>query len=117
MALLTRDEILACRTFGGESLNIPELGGEIRIGRMNGTARDKWEKFVRALDKRSETEDNYRAMIVASCVIDEEGNPLFSALDLEAIGRLPHNVLDQIIEAYQRLNGLQDQDVKEALKN
>lgn len=118
MALLTKEAILAASDLRFETVAVPEWGGEVRIRAWNGTARDEYEQsLVLDRDEKSKNIRNVRARIVAFSVVGEDGELLFSAADIEALGKKSAKALDRVFEKVQKLNALSDQDVEALEKN
>ena len=115
MTVLTRDVLLGATTPPVEEVNIPELGGMVRVRGMTGGERDAFE--ASCLTGRGRKRDfnmkNVRAKMVAFCCIDDAGNRLFSDGDLEGLGAIRADVLDKLFSAAQRLSGMRDEDVEE----
>lgn len=113
--LLTREAILAAgATLPRETVAVPEWGGEVIVTTMTGAARDEWEQSIVTNGRKVE---NVRAKLVAATVIDEEGRRLFSADDVQALGRLSSAALDRVCKAAQRLNGLTAEELESAKGN
>lgn len=113
--LLTREAILAAgATLPRETVAVPEWGGEVIVATMTGAARDEWEQSIVTNGRKVE---NVRAKLVAATVIDEEGRRLFSADDVQALGRLSSAALDRVCKVAQRLNGLTAEELESAKGN
>ena len=48
------------------------------------------------------------ARIVVWATLNEDGAPLFSSDDVQAVADLPHRILDPIVNVAMRLSGLED---------
>jgi hypothetical protein len=59
---------------------------------------------------------NATAKLVASCIVTEDGEPLFTMDDIDALGQKSGAALNRVFEAAQRLSGLSDEDLEEAGK-
>lgn len=119
MALLTREQILGVEDLGHEDVNVPEWGGVVRVGMLTGTERDAFEQVivVRQGKKTHMNLDNIRARLVALCVVDGDGQRVFSETDVKALGRKSAVALNRVFEVAQRLNGLTDEDMEELAGN
>ena len=119
MPILTRDAILAAVDIKTETVAVPEWGGEVLVGAMNGAARDEWEQsLIRRVGSKSEPNlANVRARLVAATVVDENGQRMFSADDVEALGQKSSAALERVCKVAQRLNGLGDADLEELKGN
>lgn len=119
MALLTREQILGVEDLGHEDVNVPEWGGVVRVGMLTGAERDAFEQaiVVRQGKKTHMNLDNIRARLVALCVVDGDGQRVFSETDVKALGRKSAVALNRVFEVAQRLNGLTDEDMEELAGN
>jgi len=119
MGLLTRDAILAASDIKSEEVEVPEWGGTVRVAMMSGAARDAWEQslVIREGTRTRPNLANTRARLAAATVIGEDGQPLFSADDIAALGAKSTAALDRICKAAQRLNGIGAEAMEEAKGN
>jgi hypothetical protein len=119
MALLTREQILAADDLKRETVPVPEWGGDVIVKSLTGAERDEFEdSVVRQRGKSRELNlRNARARLVSLSLVDEAGSRLFSAGDVEQLGRKSAAALDRVFGAAQRLSGLTEQDVDELAKN
>ena len=113
MAYLTREAILAAEDKQYEDIAVPEWGGTVRIVGLTGTERDKLEASVVGKTGKNLNLTNFRARLVALCVVDDSGSRLFSDMDIAALGRKSAAALERIFSVSQRLSGLSDEDVAE----
>lgn len=119
MAYLTRDQILQAQDLPAENVHVPEWGGVVRVRGLTGAERDKFEAsiVVRKGDKTEFNPENMRAKLCAMCIVDEQGNRLFSDDDIKALGKKSAAALDRVFQVAQRLSGLQPGAVEEMVKN
>jgi hypothetical protein len=123
MPVLTREQILQAQDLPTEAVEVPEWGGSIYVRGLSGTERDAFEASVIAprLDKNGSSGSmdmrNIRAKLAALCIVDENGERLFTDKDVEALGRKSASALDRVFSAAQRLSGLSPKDVEELAKN
>lgn len=119
MTLLSREAILAAEDVKTEEVEVPEWGGSVLVKGLTGADRDALEASVMVLkgQKQSLNLTNYRARLVACCIVDETGARIFSPGDLEALGRKSAAALDRVAAAARRLSGISDEDEEELAKN
>jgi hypothetical protein len=119
MALLTREQILAADDLKREAVAVPEWGGDVIVKSLTGAERDEFEdSVVRQRGKNRELNlKNARARLVSLSLVDESGQRLFSAGDVELLGRKSAAALDRVFGAAQKLSGLTEQDIDELAKN
>lgn len=116
MALLNKDQILAADDIKYKIVEVPEWGGEVRVKGLTGTERDEFEaKSIQTKNgQRKENLENFRARLVALCVVDEDGRRLFvSPFDVAQLGRKSVAALQRVFNACQELNALTDEDVED----
>lgn len=116
---LSRDEIFRKHDILTEEVEVPEWGGSVTVRGMTGRQRDAWEaSFQKRQGKRTITDiDNVRAKLVAFCVVDVEGNRLFTDGDVEELGGKSAAALDRIADVAARLSGIAEEDVEELVGN
>ena len=126
--MLTRDQILAAQDITTEEVIVPQWGGIVLVRGMSGTERDAFEASVvveqpvksnnraQRRAKRGQTEfkvnrENLRAKVCAWCIVDENGDRLFSDGDVEAIGAKSGAAIDTVYNLAARLSGISDDDI------
>lgn len=113
--MLTREQILAADDRHYEVVEVPEWGGSVRVATMTGAQRDAFEASL--LSGGAPDLTNARAKLVAYCCVDDSGNPLFTAADVEALGRKSAAALNRVAEVARRLNLLGEEGVEAAKGN
>jgi hypothetical protein len=102
-------------------LEVPEMGGSIRLREMSGTERDQFEvaAFREGADGKQKVDPMFlRARLVASCLVDDKDNRLYRADEIEQLSNdLPAGILARLFEAAQKLNGVDSKAVENAEKN
>jgi hypothetical protein len=120
--LLSRDAILAAASamqLPFEFVEVPELGGRVKVLGMTGAQRDAWEAscITGRGKKRDFNAKNIRARLAVRTLVNEQGTRLFNDGDADVLGQLPAAALNRIYEAAQRVNGISDEDVDELGKS
>lgn len=117
--MLTRDQILSSDDLGREKVDVPEWSGEVYVRTMTGSERDMYElKMLDAQKKGGITGiQDIRATLAALTVCTDDGAPIFSLSDIEALGRKSCAALDRVCEVAQRLNRLTAADIDELKKS
>ena len=122
--MLTRDQILQSEDIETEEVYVRQWGGTVLVRSMSGTERGLFEK-AQSVDvpsgnrnsrRRGQTNkefvgDQLRAYLVVFCVVDEEGNHLFTEQDIPAINEKSAGAIELIVEAAMRLSGLTEEEV------
>ena len=116
MPLLTREQILAAKDVATERVNVPEWGGEVIVRGLTGRNRDRFEALMTA-NKGNAMLDNACALMAAWCVVDENGQRLFTDEDVEQLGEKNARILVQLFQVAGRLSGTNQDDIKEMIKN
>ena len=116
MATLTRDDILSAK-LTTEIVEVPEWGGEVIVSEMFGTAREEYERIIFDKHGKLVSDKSLRACLVAVSVVNEAGELLFSAEDVEALGRKSSQALHRVYDVALRLNGMQPGATKSTAKN
>jgi hypothetical protein len=116
---LSRDDILKAEDRRTEEVQVPEWGGTVLVQGMSGQQRDEFEAsmLVRRGGQMVTDVANVRAKIVAWCVVDDDGQRLFTASDVDALGRKSAAALNRVHDVATRLSGLRDEDVEELTGN
>ena len=106
MGFLTREQIIGSDAVDDREYDVvecPEWGGEVRLSSITGRARDEYEQSLieqRGNDRRMNLR-NARAKLIVLTAVDENGNNLFTAEDLNALGRKSAKPLDRLFTAAQ----------------
>jgi hypothetical protein len=109
---LTRAQILAASDLPTEVVAVPEWGGDVTLRVWTGTERDKFET-EQAADKNA----NLRARVAARSIVGDDGKPLFTLADIDALGAKSGSALDRIVTAALKLNKYTTDDVEQLAKN
>lgn len=117
MPLLTREQILDADDLEYRDIEVPEWGGTVRISTMTGRARDRYEASLFQEKSQDASYDNLRARFLSYCLVDEEGNLLFSVGDLEELGRKSSAALGRVFDAASDLNATSQEGMEEVAKN
>lgn len=121
--MLGREAILQVDDLAQEVVEVPEWGGAVLVRGLTGSERDAFEQDIvqmRRNGKAMTTEidmHNIRAKLCVRCMVDEDGERLFSDADMEALGRKSAQALQRVFDVAQRLSGLTSEDVEELAKN
>ena len=117
MALLSKDEIFGASDVVTEDIEVPEWGGTVRIAVMPGWARDEYEGMLVGRGDKKGLPANIRARYVSYCIVDQNGDLMFTSKDVEALGKKSSLALDRIFDAASVLNRTNEEGMEEAAKN
>lgn len=114
--ILGRDQILAADDLKREQVEVPEWGGTVIVAALSGTQRDAWEASIVTSEGRPNLR-NMRAKLVSVSVVDEAGQQIFSAADVEALGAKSAAALERVAKVAQRLSKLGNEQLEELRGN
>ena len=109
------DAIMAVDDRPIEILDVPEWKGKVRLRGLTGAGRDEYEASTVVIrDGRAWPDtENARAKLVARCIVNAEGEPIFTQHDVHRLGQKGAAGLDRVWSACLRLSGLSEEDMKE----
>lgn len=114
--MLTKEQILGSKDRKTETVPVPEWGGDVTIMEMSGAQRDALDGLMASRydhkNGRMLSTKDLRAKMVILSVVNQDGTPMFSDKDMKDIGEKSGLVLDRLVVAINKLNGLDD-DAKE----
>ena len=114
---LSREDILGA-TLEKTTLNVPELGGDVRLQEFTGRTRAKLDMFY--MNSKDKLEDAYqldKGYLAALSIIDDEGNLIFTEKEAGLLAdKLSSITLDRIANAVKKLNKLDGEEVEAAAK-
>jgi hypothetical protein len=123
MPLLSRGDILEAKDAATEEVDLSDLpgyAGAVLIRGMTGRERDEFETSMLEPGRGGRMMPNTvntRAKVVARCAVDEDGNRLFTAADVQALGEKNGAAIDRMFEAAARLSGLADREREDAKRD
>lgn len=120
MSLLTRAAILAAEDLKSIDVPCPEWGGDVRLRSLTAAQKDDFDASLgefNAAGTRVVNLHNMRAKLLAVSIVGEDGEPLFTATDIESLGAKSSAPIGRLFEAAQRLNGMLPDAVEAAAKN
>ena len=117
---LSKEDILKAEDRTTEEVDVPEWGGSVLVLGMTGRERDAYEVSLRDQrtgQRRPDALSNIRAKIVVRCVVDDDGNRLFTEADIAALGEKSAAAIDRVFDVAARLSGLSDDDQGEMTRD
>lgn len=111
MALLTREDLLSADRrpkCPQETVPVPALGGDVIVRGLTASEQDDFDakRSIGDGDNRRLDVRNFRARLVARCLVDETGARLLGDHETAVIGDLPSEVVQPLFEVAVRLNGM-----------
>ena len=105
--LLNKAQILEVKDLPFLDVDVPEWGGTVRIQGMKAADRDSFESSIyKTVDGKPVLQhENFRAKLLARCLVDENGERLFSEKEIEELGSKSAKVVQFLFDEAQKLNG------------
>lgn len=118
MSLISRSEFLKPLQVPRERVDLPEFGPDKHciVWGFNAKERTDFELSLQT-SKGKLNLKQVRERLIVACVRDEQGNKLFTADDIEAIGEQSSQVVQRIFNVAMRLSGFSDSDVEKLAGN
>lgn len=116
---ITKADIVAFNDLKSETIEVPEWGGSVTIRRMTGGERDAYEADIFE-SKGSQLQlkrENFRAKLIARCLVDDNGERMFSDGEIAALSKKSAAALDRLFAVCQRLNGMTGAEQEKIEKN
>lgn len=116
---ITKADIVAFNDLKSETIEVPEWGGSVTIRRMTGGERDAYEADIFE-SKGSQLQlkrENFRAKLIARCLVDDNGERMFSDGEIAVLSKKSAAALDRLFAACQRLNGMTGAEQEKIEKN
>ena len=123
MPILNKDDILNATDFKVEPVEVPEWGKDAIVYVRTISAKDKDSLDNSLFDFNSKTgevsrnAENIRIKWCIACICDADGNSLFTAEDLEALGAKAAAPITRCWMKATKLNGDQPNEIEEQEKN
>lgn len=112
---VTRDQLKARRGLRQRvPVDVPELG-TVYVAKFSAKDRDRFEQMVTGGKVGGSVNlENVRARFVALVCVNEDGTRMFDDSDAEWIGELDTDIVQAIVDAGFKLNGIGANVVEEA---
>jgi hypothetical protein len=120
MPYLSRDEIFEAKDVETREVAVPEWGGTVLVRGLSGYDRDAYQASMLEFQKNGQASPelgNMTAKLVSRAIVDEDGNPLFTALDVGRLGQKSAAALDRVSNVAAELSGLSQAAVEAAAEN
>ncbi len=118
---LSRDGILAVNDVQTEKVDVREWGGDVIVRGLTGDELDNFQGSIRQFRPSFDgkgmepvlVQDGMRAKLLVKCLIDENGDRLFTDQDAAALGAKNGSVIDRLYDVAARLSGLSEEEKAE----
>jgi hypothetical protein len=119
MAILSRDQIQNASDVQRERVPVPEWGGDVLVQGLSAKDRDDYEATILRMNGTDAKVNlaNARVKLVVRTVIDEAGNKIFSAEDVNWLAQKSAAAIERVYAVASRLSGISKSDLDELTKN
>ena len=104
MSSALRSALLGSTHVARETITV--AGSDIEVRGLTAGARGRLLNSARNEDGSLNFEQYFAALVIEASYDPEEGTPIFTAADLDAVNGLPVGIVEKIAETAQRLSGL-----------
>jgi hypothetical protein len=111
---MDREQFLGAQFARAEQVTLPNGAGNVYVRVMSGAERDK---FSAERERAGKVDPNGMGYFVCLVLSDADGNRILKSSDVKSVMEKPAAVLDAIIDAAMKLNGMADDAVEDAEKN
>lgn len=122
MKVLSKADILSASDVLTKEVPVPEWGGVVLLKTMTGAMRDQYE--TKCIMNRQNIGGVQRLQmkqlkvyLLARCVVDEEGKPIFTDADLAALNEKNAKVINRLFDEACEMNGIGEKDIEDLAKN
>jgi len=120
MGHLGREDILKASDNDPEEVEVPEWGGTVLVRGMTGRERDAFELSLLQPGRggrRTVDPANMRAKLVARCIIDDDGNRLFTDADAAELGGKSAGAMNRVYAVAARLSGMAEEEQEDLTRD
>jgi hypothetical protein len=115
--MLDKEQILKADDIKTKTVKIPEWKGEVKIKMLTGAERDELETITYPASGEKTARENIRAIWCIFSIVDDNGNRIFSKVDIDSLGKKSSAALDRIFTAALSLNKVTNKDIEDMEKN
>jgi hypothetical protein len=119
MGLLTKAQILAAEV-PVELIDVPEWAvngdSQVRVRGLSAGEREHMQRQLAALPEDA-PDDLLTARMCALCIVDENGQRVFSDAEIPALSRVGWKGVDRIVQTIYRLSAMGAHALEDARKN
>lgn len=117
---ITREQFLQASDLKTETVEVPELGGEVIVSELSGADRNEWSELINPND--SENPEDLDAMystaaLIAYSVVNENGERMFTNEDIPTLCKKSFAVLTKVGAVALRVNGIGNEALEKFEKN
>jgi len=117
MALLSKDAILSVDDRESVTVDVEEWGGSVVLRVPSAGQFDGWSSRHTNAEGRFAVTGTTRTELVAMCLVDADGNNMFSSKELEKLGNKSLAVIADLFIRCKELCGITEDDIEDTEKN
>lgn len=124
---LSKEDILGADDRKTEEVHVPEwcpkgkdpADAFLTVRGLDGTERDAYDAAMTKMEGKNVklSLENRSVRLVAKCVVDPSGKPLFSEREVAALGRKAAAPIARLFKVAARLSGIEEEQAEETEKN
>ena len=116
--MLTREQLIV-PIVPSQTVNVPDLAGDVIVVGLTAAERDAWDAEQYALKEKGELAHlaNFRARLVVRCLVDKHGQRLLTDDDAVALGKQSGRIVDRLFDVARDLSGLASDEQEKEAKN
>jgi hypothetical protein len=115
---LSKDAIFSVNDSDLVEFSVPEWDGTILLRSMSGKQRNDYEHWASTQSKAKVPDyRGIRERLIINCVVDENGEQLFSESDIAKLSEKNSEVIDRIHTKCRVICGMDEDAVEDAVKN
>lgn len=104
MTYLTRDQILEVQDIEYKEVFVKEWNGTARIRSLTAQEREEYDSWIFTVKKLDATTS--RARLLSMAIVDNDGNPIFTVNDIQALARKNSKIVVRLSYIAQKLSGM-----------
>jgi hypothetical protein len=110
--MLSRDDLLSS-ALPSEVVDVPEVGGKVTVRGLKASEVDAYQQTMIERDEAGNVRPkldlhNVRAGLVARCLVDENGERMFTDDEIHLVGDMSGAVVDRLWNVARRLSGMEE---------
>lgn len=112
MTLLSKDQILGKEDRAHKEVDVPEWGGAVLVRPISAKDQGRFEAKMYEANKSGGTKalETVKCDLVAMCVVDEAGEPMFTAKELFERSA---SAVNHLFNECRKVNGMSEEDIEE----
>lgn len=114
---LSKEQILAAMErpdVATDEVNVPELGGKVRVREMTGSIRNRVEATYATIRSGGDSKqlDTVTVQLVAACVLDEDDRPMLSVNEVKRLMAAKPRAVFRLRDAIMDISATDEDDLE-----